>query len=1076
MYYKLLNFLNHKVWSVITISALAFLFLNTESNLKAQAIEFSTYLGGSEYDFCNHYKVVNGKTYIAGNTRSFDFPVTNGSSHTLPIDQYDFFFAIYDQNDDLIFATYWGGSAYEFVKSMEIVNGEVFIFGYTQSTDFPTTDGTTNNGNYDNVLVKFDLDGNLLLSTIFGGSDYDNFVWEKVEVYNNQLFFLVYTTSTDYPVTDGSTFGGTYADIVFHKMDLNGNLLVASYLGNADAVDDIPDFKVDNNMAYFVGYAYDNGFPVTDGSTVSGYSDVLYAKVNLDGQLLSAKYIGGSDDEYPYNINIDNSGNVYISGDTYSDDFPITNGNSFSGYNDLFLLKMDVNDNVVFSKLIGGQDYEYFHNMILSGGILYAAGQTASNDFPVTNGSTYAGNGDIIYVQIDLNGNLIFATYIGGSESDGAGIGAINDEIHLTGYTYSSDFPVTNGSTLWGTNYDRLYIKMTPNAEILYSTYFGGSLSESNIRYIEVDGDMTYLVGYTYSNDFPVTEGSLSGIYDGYYMRINTCISGYQGGTSVTPQVQDVCENGYIDLIVGEKNAIPGSSLPIIYRNGIPHYQNEITADYQWQESDASDGPWTDITGAIAKNYQPDPVVNDKYFRRLTLAAGGCDESLPTSDVASIIVGTEVAPIVDAGDIFNTCPNSPVTIGGIPTATDGTPPYTYAWTTGASNNIFSTNANPTVTPFTNGTSIYTVSVTDANGCMQVDQCIVNAYQADAGVAQIGFCEGSNGALIGGVPVAGLPGVQYSWSPTEGLSCTNCAQPLASPSVNTTYTLSLTVPVTGGGTCTTTDNILVLPTNAPTTPNFAGPDVVVCLGQTAELGMPAESGFNYTWAPGNYLTQNQTAQTTFQTGNLQMPTINPITYYVTAEKNGCTFVDETVAAVIEARAGVDGCGPRMVGLPDRTPNINETYTWTKVSGDGYFTGATDQPMVPVSASPDGGSTTYRLDVTYNGHTCTDFVVVPPCGCVVVISVSAPFSCPDFGLNGGDVTLIASAADIFSGDPDDFTYSWSPAEGLSSTTDRIVTLTDDVERTYTVTMSSPFDPSFNCSASIAVNYPAWSFTEF
>ena len=76
--------------------------------------------------------------------------------------------------------------------------------------------------------------------------------------------------------------------------------------------------------------------------------------------------------------------------------------------------------------------------------------------------------------------------------------------------------------------------------------------------------------------------------------------------------------------------------------------------------------------------------------------------------------------------------------------------------------------------------------------------------------------------------------------------------------------------------------------------------------------------------------------------------NPAIINVTAQRLAAFFPDQATVATIEARAGRDGCGPRLVGLPDRTPGINETYSWSVVSGPGNFTGPTNLPQIPVSA--------------------------------------------------------------------------------------------------------------------------------
>ena len=242
-------------------------------------------------------------------------------------------------------------------------------------------------------------------------------------------------------------------------------------------------------------------------------------------------------------------------------------------------------------------------------------------------------------------------------------------------------------------------------------------------------------------------------------------------------------------------------------------------------------------------------------------------------------------------------------------------------------------------------------------------------------------------------------------------------------------------------------------------------------------MPAEAGFRYIWAPGNYLTDNSTAEVTFQPGSLQLPTPNPVRYFVTAQSDGCFFADEVLAHVIQANADTDGCGPREVGTPDQTPAIDETYEWVKISGDGEFTGPTDLPVTTVSATTSG-ETIYEVRVTHDGVTCTDQVIVPvACGCNVDIEVNAPASCPDFDINGGNVQLLTTDIATSGGISEaSLVFTWSvvsgPAGGLDQTTGQVVALTDDQERTFRVTMTSSDNPNFRCSREILVNNPAWS----
>ena len=112
-----------------------------------------------------------------------------------------------------------------------------------------------------------------------------------------------------------------------------------------------------------------------------------------------------------------------------------------------------------------------------------------------------------------------------------------------------------------------------------------------------------------------------------------------------------------------------------------------------------------------------------------------------------MLVTGNTAPIVDAGGSYYTCAGNAVTIGGSPAATGGTPAYNYSWNDGA----FS-STNPSVAP--TESTIYTLIVTDANGCTQADQASVVVYSADAG-ADKSVCDGQ-GVTIGGDALAGVP--------------------------------------------------------------------------------------------------------------------------------------------------------------------------------------------------------------------------------------------------------------------------------------------------------------------------------
>jgi hypothetical protein len=245
-------------------------------------------------------------------------------------------------------------------------------------------------------------------------------------------------------------------------------------------------------------------------------------------------------------------------------------------------------------------------------------------------------------------------------------------------------------------------------------------------------------------------------------------------------------------------------------------------------------------------------------------------------------------PTADAGNDTSISCNGGATIGGSPTGSGGTPPYSYSWTpTGGLNDA--SIANPTASAGGN----YTVQVMDDNGCWAEDTVVVTvagAPTADAGPDQE-ICPGGS-PVIGGSPTAsgGASPYSYSWTPATGLNATDIANPTASPSSDTIYSVS----VTDSGGCQAVDHVHVT-VDAPTA--AAGADAVIISGESVVIGgTPTASDgtppYSYSWSPITGLNDTSIAS----------PTASPIvntTYNVTVtDSNGCTDSDDVTVTVIQ----------------------------------------------------------------------------------------------------------------------------------------------------------------------------------
>lgn len=1087
------------------------LLFSTSITLFAQyaSIEYSTFVGAgsTERENITGVAVYNGCSYVSGVTESPGFPTTDG---TTPSGGRDIFVIKYDANNNVVFSTVIGGTNNESIfydHVFEVVDGVIHISLTSQSPDLPVTNGSSNSGSSDLVYFRLDAtSGSILFGSYYGGSEFDNPIGSQFT--NGAACFLISTSSDDFPTTNGSTSftaDGDLEDAFMLKLMPDGSVDYATYLGPWVDEDYEPSGALTVDPA---GNAYTlvlqptgdvDYYPVTDGTTENSASmSSFLTKLDPNGNVIYSNRIFYSDyfyddiGEYPQLLW--DSDRLFIVNLTYDGDlnFPSTDGSvesdaAFENQVIMNLNDMDASVNYLIYRPMFGVVAD------VRNACFYISGSTFVETSPVTINTNYGASQQAYLTKLSPDGQVVMGRYlatdVGNANTFLEGLEVLpNDNIFLLGRLTRGafSFPTTQTPNAIATEDNNIFFtKFSADGSILNSqiismgTFYSSGdyhLSEDNKLYIG-NGTLISSQGYNYPvTDLSTPPASSSSVSNrneqGHYQVVDLCPDFPTTPSVLMPATQTVCENGVVSQIIGEEVVVSGTDQPTLYRNGAtPFQQVELEAKYQWQVATSPAGPWTDIPGAIEQNYSPQPLVQTRYYRRVATNGPCCgNEIISTSEVAEVVVGPNEAPVVEAAGPYHTCPGTPVDLDA--TVTGGAPGYTYDWDMGAVD-----IEDPTVN--VNETTVFTLLVTDANGCQQIDQAVVNPWVADAGPATASVCDGA-AVRIGGAPVPGVPGVTYSWSPTNDLSCTDCPNPLASPSSSTVYTLTLTIPVTSGGTCQTMDQITVMPVAPPAAADFAGPDIVVCKGDNGTVGLPAEAGFSYTWAPGNYLVDNMSSSTTFQPGNLNFPNPNPILYYLTAEKDGCTFVDEMEASVIEARAWIDGCGPRIVGEPDRTPNIDETYEWVKISGPGNFTGPTDIPVTTVSASV-GSDTEYEVRVTYNGVTCTDRVIVPPaCECNVDVEVDAPFVCPSFDLNGGRVTLTAMGASSPLIPADSYVFTWEvvsgPAGGLSSFTGNIVSLTDTFSRTLRVTLTSTADPNFSCVREIEINNPAWSLPVF
>jgi hypothetical protein len=318
-------------------------------NASGTALVYSTYLGGENYDEGRSIALDSlGNAYLTGYTSSTGFPIISGTFDTSNNGGADVFVSkLNSSGTALVYSTYLGGGSEDYGYGIAIdSSGNAYVTGYTgSSTDFPTTPGaydTTSNGSWDVFMSKLNPSGTgLVYSTYLGGGSDDYGRGIAIDSSGN-AYVTGYTLSTNFPTTLGAldttfsyntdAYGHILPDAFVSKLNASGTALVYStYLGGgsedygwAIAVDS-------SGNAYITGYTLSTDFPTTAGAFDTlfhgGGFKVFVSKLNASGiALLYSTYLGGSGNDYGMGIAIDNSRNAYLTGYTWSDDFPTTPG------------------------------------------------------------------------------------------------------------------------------------------------------------------------------------------------------------------------------------------------------------------------------------------------------------------------------------------------------------------------------------------------------------------------------------------------------------------------------------------------------------------------------------------------------------------------------------------------------------------------------------------------------------------------------------------------------------------------------------------------------------------------------
>ncbi|MFX0060802.1 MAG: SBBP repeat-containing protein [Candidatus Hermodarchaeota archaeon] len=505
-------------------------------------LSFSTYLGGTGGDYGQAIVVdAMRNSYIAGFTDSNgSFPLKKAFDSTNNGHLDVFVTKLNATGNGLLFSTFVGGSGQDRGYAIALdAAGNSYVTGHTYSADFPTQNAyqSTFNGTVDAFVFKLNATGNGLdFSTYLGGSNYDEGQGIRVDT-NGNSYIAGRTLSNNFPTTPNAyntTWGGNnFYDAFVTKLNATGDgLIFSTYLGGKFN-DYGEDIAIDENGdCYIIGYTESSNFPLMNPLQPlwQGGWDVFVTKLNATGNGLNySTYLGGNGNEWGYGIAVDSLKCAYVTGYTQSSNFlMIAPGynTTYSGNGDAFVVKLDFTGAAeLFSTFLGGTIDEYAYEITLdAAGNSYIIGQTKSPDFPMQNAynSTFEGNTyDTFVTELNVTGTgLVFSTYLGGKGDEyGRGIALdAYENIYVTGYTLSSNFPMQNAYNSTYGGLDAYVSKFTMNdmhpPSIILNNPANNTIAQSgaliDLNVIEINSSVSH-VFYSWDS---ATNMSLGPSYD----------------------------------------------------------------------------------------------------------------------------------------------------------------------------------------------------------------------------------------------------------------------------------------------------------------------------------------------------------------------------------------------------------------------------------------------------------------------------------------------------------------------------------------------------------------------------------
>ena len=864
-------------------------------------------------------------------------------------------------------------------------------------------------GEYDHSQTLV-IDPLLEYSSFFGGNGADSAYAVTLDT-NGNVYIAGQTLSKEFSATRSFSTTGAFqtnfaggnivGDGVIFKMSATGTPAYITYLGGSGD-DTVYSLAVDSAGHVYVAGATDSpDFPVTNaipghaniqgkvGNLNTFPTDAFVAELDASGSnLIYSTYLGGESSEAAYDIAVDSTDNAYITGFTYSTNFPTTANamqphlvctNSFSFNANAFVTEIASNgQSLVFSTYFGGNNFDYGKGIAVdTNGFVYVTGFTGSTNFPNTNAFQQGLNQSTNLASRNFDGfvakfnpagaGLVYSTYLGSTNNDVANGIAVDGTgaAYVTGWTTSSNFPNTFGMTVPGltsflatntslnflvTNVFLTKITNGPQAGIAWSTVFGGKgVDVGNAVALDPAGDV-FVTGSASSTDFP---------------------------TFNVPTQMRYTNSGQSDAFV---TVFSASATNLLYSTYLGGKKN----DYGYGIAVNTNGD----AYVVGQTLSPNFLFNNDNIPSL---------NYPTLNGPSDAFLTKITLTVRPAEIVNEDTNVSVSVGSsvqlfVSGPGNGTPPFHFQWQyngmdladggniSGATNsNLLNINNAQTT-----NSGLYALIVTNYGGSVTSSYTILTVTNIPPAISTnnqpISQTNGVGTTATFSVFATGTAPLSYHWQ-LEGTNLVNGGHysgvtnsVLKISTIQLTNAGNYSVVVTNAGGSTTSSNALLTVLSAPIITVEPATNQSMAVGATAAFSVTAIGAvpLKYQWWDGTNALKNGSVKNgptiSGATTNLliisNVQTTNSSTNYSVTVTNNFGSVTSTVAALevtnippaitTQPISQTNGVGSSVTFIVFGTGSLPIHFQWQK-DGVNLVNGLTNGATI-------GGATTNKLTIS------------------------------------------------------------------------------------------------------------------